>query len=418
MNDRHETNRWRGVIAVALVAAALGLLAENPPLFLLGGVGVAVAAYPLVTPEPAPRLELERRLGETSPSHGDEVEVTVTLRNTGSWPLFDVRFFDGVPDALSVTDGRARRGVVLLPDSEATFSYTVAARRGTHAFEPATVVVRDLSGATEVKLHVNTETEIDCMADEGDVPLRPQTLESVGRILADDGGAGVEFYRTREHQPGDPLNRIDWNHLARTGEATTVDFRREQAATVVVLVDASEAAYRGTGDDPHAVTLGVSAAEQLIVALLEGHNKVGLAGIGRGPCWVAPASGRDHRVRVRETLATHETFRSTPPTESAAVEDQIEAIRSRLGNAIQVIVVSPLTGDDIAGAIRTFDAHGHAATVINPVVTGEETLGERLAEVERRNRVNALRSAGIPTVEWEPDRPLLAALASARRTGP
>lgn len=413
MSGRQSTNRWRGVIAVALVAAGMGLLAENPALFLLGGVGVAFAAYPLLSPAPDPHLELERRLGAVSPRHGETVEVTTTVRNAGSRPLFDVRFLDGVPDALSVTDGRARRGLVLLPGDEASVSYTVTARRGKHAFEPATAVVRDLSGATEVELDVDTESEIDCVADEGDVPLRDRTTTPAGRVLAEDGGTGVEFYRTREYRRGDPLNRVDWNRLARTGEATTVEYRRERAATVVVLVDAGAAAYRGRGGEPHAVTLGVSAAEQVAVALLEGHNTVGLAGVGREPCWVAPAGGRDQRVLLRKTLATHVTFRSTPPAETTAVVGQAERIRSRLGPTTQLVVVSPLADDDIVEAIRAFDAHGHATTVLTPVVTADRTVGQRLAEVERRNRASRLRSAGVTTIEWEPDTPLVAALAAA-----
>ena len=418
MSDVTETNRWRGVIAVALAAGAVGVLASRPSLLLLSIVGVVFATYPRLSPLPGVDLQLDRRVSNPSPAHGERIDVSVTVTNAGARTLPDLRVVDGVPAVLQVVDGSPRRGMALRPGSSATFSYTVEAQRGTHSFEPATVVARDVSGAREVETTVHAELELDCTDDLASVPLRDQTLASTGRITANVGGTGTEFYRTRAYRHGDPMNRVDWNRYARTGALTTVEYREERTATVVLLIDARRVAYRGRADEPHAVAASVSAAEQLLHALLDDRNWVGIAAVGRSSCWFEPGSGAAHADDAVRLLRTHEAFSSRPPVEDADVDHQLAALRERLSRNAQLVILSPLTDDTIAAAARTLEADGHRVTVISSDVTDDETSGRRLAKIERRNRVNDLRSAGIAVFEWTVDEPLAVALAVDGRGDP
>jgi len=409
------TNRWRGVVALALAAAATALVADRPDLLLVAALGVAFAAYPRVSGAPDPDLDVERRLSDASPRPGDEVAVTVTVTNEGGF-LADVRVVDGVPALLSVTGGSPRRGMVLWPGRSVSFTYRVVAKHGRHPFEPATAVVRDVSGTHEVETRLADDTDIDCTTTAADGPLRDQTLDGVGRVVADRGDSGIEFYRTREYRSGDAMSRIDWNRYARTGELTTVEYRTDEAATVVLLVDARRRAYCAAGDDPHAVARSVSAAEQLLASLHRDRNRVGVAAFGREFCWLAPGAGRDHLARARRLLATHPAFASTPPRDGAADHDaQVDRLRGRLPDAAQVVLLSPLTDDAIVETARNLDAHGHHVSVVSPDVTSEESSGQRLAAVERRNRLSALRTAGVPVVEWESTTPFVTALMERPR---
>ncbi|QLG29730.1 DUF58 domain-containing protein (plasmid) [Halorarum halophilum] len=410
-----RTNRWRGVLAFTLAAGALGLIANRASLLVLAGVGVVYAAYPRVTPTPRVELDLERRVSDSAPRQGQPVEVTVTVRNVGDRPLADVRIVDGVPPALAVTDGTPRHGTALRAGEAATFSYEMEAAEGRHLFEPTTVVVRDVSGAREGETTVTDETEIECSAEATSPPLRSQTVDAFGQIPASHGGTGIEFYSTREYQRGDSMRRIDWNRYAKRGELTTVEFREERAASVVVLVDARASAYRGGTDEPHAVSYGVAAAEQLLVASLDERNQVGIAALGRTECWLAPAAGRDHRVRAQTMLATHPAFSSQPPAadEEPPVDAQTTRLRERLPSNAQIVFVSPLCDDDAVAVAREFEAEGHSVSVVSPEVTEGGTTGRRLAAVERENRIRRLRQSDIPVTEWEPSSPLAAALANA-----
>lgn len=418
MSVPHRTRRWRGVVVLTLAAAGVGLLAKRPLLLLVSTLGVVYAMYPRLSSVSEPRLELDRRVSDTNPQAGTPVEVTTTVRNAGDRTLFDLRFVDGVPPALAVTDGSPRLGTALGPGDEASVSYTMSAKRGRHRFEAATALARDLSGDHEVEVAVEAETAVDCTSDLDTAPVGEQTRPLSGQIPADAGASGTEFHQTRSYRRGDPVGRVDWNRYARTGELTTVEFRAEQTASVVVLVDATPAAYRGREGDPHAVVLGVSGAQLLVPTLLDGHNHVGLAGLGREAVWLAPSSGRKHRLRAQELLSTHRTFSSRPPDPDATidVETQAETLLARLGERTQLLVVSPLLDDAIVTAIQRFRATDHDVTVVSPDVTAgvEETdgarAGRRLAAIERASRLSTLRAADVGTIDWPTTEPLAATL--------
>ncbi|WP_435362186.1 DUF58 domain-containing protein [Haloarchaeobius sp. DFWS5] len=415
MSRTRTTRRWRGVVAISLVASAVGVVADRPDVLLLSVLGVVFATYPRLTSAPEPTLDIDRRVSDDDPEHGDLVDVTVTVTNTGSSYLPDVRVVDGVPPMLTVVDGMARRGTSLRPGSSATFEYTVEAKRGKHTFDPATVLSRDLSGAHELETTIAASTEIDCTSGVDTVTARSQTLSRSGQIAANEGGAGIEFHRTREYQRGDPMNRIDWNRYARTGELTTTEFRADQAASIVCLVDARPAAYRALPSEPHAVALCSSAAEQLITAFLGDRNMVGLAAFSDELVWHPPGMGPDHFASVQQMLSTHEAFSSHHSDEDPAMDKLLADLRMRMEKQSQVVLLSPLCDDGIVEAARHLDEYGHRVTIVSPDVTGGDSLGNQLAKVRRTNRLRKLRSAGIPTLEWQSDEPLATALATQQK---
>jgi uncharacterized repeat protein (TIGR01451 family) len=416
-----ETRRWRGIVAVALLVGGVGLLSDRPNLVLVSVVGVAFAVYPRVSPAPpaSPNLEVERRLGDRAPSPGESVEVSVTVRNVGDDALHDCRIVDGVPPALTVTSGSPRYAGPLRSGGEATFEYVVTAEEGKHGFDPATVVVRDVSGASEVTTTVAAETEIDCTVEQGAPPRRQLAVEEAGDLLTDQGGAGIEFHQTREYRRGDSMSRIDWKRFARAGELTTVEYREEKSAAVVLLVDARAPSYRASEDEPHAVVRSVAAAQRLAGALLTDRNRVGVAALGRENCWLAPSAGTDHQTRVMRLLSTHPAFAASPPREGddEPIEDQIARVRRQLSPDTQVTLFTPLCDEGAVTAASTLEAHGHSVTVLSPDATGDGTPGRRLASVERENRIASLRTRGIPVVDWTGDDGLAGAVAKADERG-
>ncbi|MFB6171110.1 MAG: DUF58 domain-containing protein [Haloarculaceae archaeon] len=412
-----QTRRWRGVVAVALFAGAAGLLFKRPTVLLLSVVGITYAAYPRLLSAPTPSLDLERALDPEDPAADEDVTVEVTVHNDGDAVLPDVRIVDGVPPMLSVSDGTPRHAATLRPGESTSFSYAVTAKQGTHQFEPATAIARDVSGGTEVETEVDEGTAIECVTDVPEVPLRRQTRAYPGRI-AGQGGSGVEFYRTREYQRGDAMNRVDWKRFARTGELATTEFREERAASVVLCLDARATGYRAADEDePHGVAYGLAAAEQLLTALAETPNTVGIAGVGERLVWLPPGKGTGHVTRLRRQLVTDSTFSPYPPAEPAtddAWDDQLSDLRDNLGIDTQVVYLSPLLDEFALSAAMTVEAAGNAITVVSPDVTAGETAGGKLAVVERRNRLHALRESGVRIVDWDPDEPLGTALAHAQ----
>ena len=417
-----RTRRWRGIVAVALFVGGVGVVAARPLVLLLGVVGAAFAAYPHLTGTPEVSLDIDRRFSEDSPDDGDEVTVTVRVQNTGGGTLTDLRLVDGVPPMLEVTDGSPRHAAVLRPGSTTEFDYTVEAERGRHRFEPATVIARDVAGTREVETTVDTETELACTGEVPEVPLRKQTERHSGRLITDEGGSGIEFHQTREYRHGDPMSRIDWKRHAKTGELTTIEFREERTASVVLLIDASAEAYRARhADEQNAVAYSLAGAEQMLSALSNTRNFVGVAGVGREFAWLAPGTGPEHDDAAKTLLATSPTFSTVPPSENVTNDDgdderdedrdggewdlqsQHAELQRRLGSNAQVVLLSPLTDPDVVSMALGLEANGTRVTVVSPDVTNDETLGGRLAATERDNRIRSLRESGTPVVDWDPE---------------
>jgi uncharacterized protein (DUF58 family) len=413
---RRETHRWYGVAAVAFVAAGVGAIVSQPGLLLASVVGVAFAAYARSSSAPVVELRVERSLDIADPRPDDPVEVTVRVTNEGA-TLPDLRLVDGVPDALAVTAGSPRLGTALRPGRTATVRYTVEARRGHHAFDPMTVVARDASGAVERETTVSVETTFTCVPPLDPtpvaVPLRPQTTQYTGPVPTDVGGSGVEFFATREYRPGDAMGRVDWNRVARTGELSTVEYRIERSATVVLVVDARHEAYVGGAD--HAVERSLDAARTLASSLLDAGHRVGVTAIGAEDCWLAPTTGETHARTVERLLGIHPALPPTPPDEVLVVARRVRDLQRRLPASAQLIVCSPLADDYIASLVGRLDAHGNSVTVVSPDPTAGDTPGRRLARVERHARLGRLRGARMPVADWAPDQPLGAAIRSLWR---
>ncbi|WP_290816197.1 DUF58 domain-containing protein [Halovivax sp.] len=428
-----ETNHWNGIGVVALAALGLGAIAESPGLLLAGAVGVGYAGFARSITATAPDLGLERTVDVEQPEPGEEVEVTVTVTNEGDGILWDLRFVDGVPGGLTVVDGSPRVGTVLRPGESATVEYTLVAEPGEHAFDPGLAIVGDLSRSTEREFLVPCETPIRCdptaRPTDATVPLRPSSSTFAGRLTTGDGGAGTTFHSVREYRRGDPMNRIDWNRHARTGELATIDFHEERAARVLLLVDARREAYVAPGDGvPHAVDRSTTAAGRLATTLLDAGDAVGLAAIGTSDrregsddpadaCWLPPSSGPDHRLRLRELLRAHPQLSSAMPPPSGRWVAQVSRIRRRLSAETHVVLFTPLT--DVVGTIvaRRLASRGHPVVVVSPDPTADRTAGQVIARVCRRIRRHDLQSMGIPVVDWPAREPIDETLLRLDRRG-
>jgi uncharacterized protein (DUF58 family) len=412
----HPTGRWRGVSVVALVGVGVGLLVGEPAVLLAGVLGVGFAAYARSSALQPGSISVDRSLGTDRPEPGENVEVTVAVTNETNRPLADLRLVDGVPEALAVADGSPRLGTALRVGESTTFSYTVTARRGVHTFGPTLLVARDLPGTTEQERLLTAETTLTCVPPlrplTEPVPLRERATRYVGRVETPSGGEGVEFYATRDYRRGDALNRIDWNRRARTGTLTTVEFREERSATVLLAVDARAGAYVSPEPyAPHAVDRSVEAAGRLFATLVDSGDRVGLTVLSPEECWLAPGSGVDHRVEARELLATHPALSPLPGDRHVAPTRWLRQLRKRLPSATQVVLLTPLHDDHGSLIARRFEEYGYPVTVLSPDPTADRTASHRLSRVSRAIRMSTLRSAGVRVIDWPSDRTVDEALA-------
>ena len=413
------TGHWRGASAAGLGALALAALLRTPGLVLVAAVLLGVGGYARLGTAPQATLAVERSFSDIDPRPGDHVTVTVTVENAGDRLLPDLRVVDAVPADLRVVDGSPGHATALRPGERATVEYDVLAVYGDHAFDELYTVTYDASGHRE-----RTGTASDGAATltceptpvQESVPLHPQTSGVVGRVPTDVGGSGHEFHSVREYRRGDPLRRVDWNRVARTGDLATLQFREEHAATVVILVDTRAAAFQApTRDALSAVDRSLAGATQVFESLLADGDRVGLANVGLDWSWVPPSAGSDHRERVRQTLQSDPNFGGTKHDIRFAVDRYVQRLRRRLPSDAQLILFSPLLDEESAETARRLHAHGHSVTAFSPDPTNTDSLGASVARIERRLALETLRESGIPVVDWGHEEALPVAVERAAR---
>ena len=412
------TYRWHGVSALALFCGALGMLFSRPAILLSSVVGLVFAAYARIETVPEVDLDIERGVSNAEPAPGDSVEIEVTISNNGPF-VSDLRVIDDVPPGLEVTDSSPRIGTALQRGDRVSFTYETLARRGVHRFESLTVVARNLSGTIERTESIGCGTVLTCtppLVAADDIPLQALTTQYVGRVETNSGGEGIEFYATREYRFGDSLSRVDWNRYARTGSLSTVQFREERAANVVLLIDTRTSAFVAADHaDVHAVEYELDAAGQIGAALLNAGDQTGIAALGPEACYVSPRGGRDHRARLRDVLASHPAFAPTPSSKRFYPRTWLRQFRKRISGATQIIVLSPLCDDQAVALLRRLHAHEYAVTVISPDMTTEATASERLSRTLRTTRLERARSVGLRVVDWNLEQPLSVAITHADR---
>ncbi|SDK62158.1 DUF58 domain-containing protein [Natronorubrum texcoconense] len=401
---QRRTGHWDGVSVIALIGIVLGVLYQQPTIILAGGIGVGFAAYGQLSDVPELEVTVDRVVSEPRPEPGDDVGVTVTIRNDGNRRIRDLRVIDGVPPELTVTSGSPRMGTTLGRGETVSLQYTISARRGRYQFDPALLLVRTITGATETEHRVSAESEpaITCLPTIESLPSSTRLLQNrgsqqVGQLSTNKPSAGVEFHSVREFHPSDPVTRIDWNRYARDRELATVSFHEDRSAVVIVAIDARTDAYcaPATSEREHAVDRSVSDAATVFGSLLSEGHSVGLASIGQDPLWLAPNRGTAHLNRGQSLLGTAAAIGPQPPESEGYDLDRFTLAPS----SAQILLFTPLCDDGSVEIVHTLRSRGVTVTIVSPDPTITDSPERALARVERRLRIQALRSTAISVVD-------------------
>jgi|APHM01.1.fsa_nt_gi conserved repeat domain len=447
-HSRERRQPWSIGLVATLVLVALGLLYANTTLLAAATVPLVYLVYGTVSTLPAePSVAVKRTLDPQVMAPGDHVSVTLAVTNTSDRLLTDLRLIDIVPEPLPVTSGSPRLGRSLRPGETATTTYVVVAKSGEFAFGPPAVRLRSLADSATLNMEVPAagDTRLTAATAVAEPPRQPTALPRDGQQSADDSGTGREFYATRPYQPGDPIRRINWRQFAKTGSLTTVQYRQEQAAETVVLVDCSPLGLAAPRPgQPTATELTGYAAERLH-AVLQDAGVVTVVAAARADTQVPPEliatdglswidstdkRGRTAADRLLRSLQGEASGRAEPlallppgidlgaktdigdrhhDTDAATEPTPIQSILTRLSSNAQVIVCTPLLDDWPVDLVTALQTRAYSTVVITPdatTTTPTPTPGQRLAGVHRQLRLDAIDRRGGRTVDWSPDRPI------------
>jgi hypothetical protein len=452
--SRTSVPRWSVGLLATLALAAVGLLYANATLFAATLVPLSYVLYGAVSELPEDRrLSVDRSVSSATPASGTPVEVRLTVENDSESVLPDVRLVDGVPDELVVTEGTPRLCTSLSPGEKRTLSYSVTARRGTYTFGKPVVRLRSLAGSDRETTEIDAtgDDELVCLSPLETGPRQRRTTPHTGTVTTDSGGSGLEFHSTRQYRQGDPVNRIDWHHVAKTREFITVQYREQKTSRTVLVVDARPI-NRVTPRPgyPTAVDRSVYAAERLSDVLTEAGIETTVAAVGltatdpeyvdldpAGIVWGGPNRGATPEVVFEAiTRATErvEQQPSTPPRIGLSSRSwggtAPEAGRRPDGSAspartdggdrttrlveeippdARVIVCSPLVDNWPLALCRAL-AGEHDLEVVSPDPVGDDSPGQRVTGIQRRLRLRELQRVDAATVDWPVEQPFETAL--------
>lgn len=470
--SNQQVRRWSVGLLVTLALTAIGLLYANAALLAATLIPLTYVLYGTVSGLPADRtLAVERTIGAATPEPGAAVEVTLTVENESDNVLPDVRVIDGVPDELAVTAGTPRLCASLSPGEARTISYNVVAQRGTYAFEKPVARLRSLAGSEQLtsELDVSGADELVCVSALGTGPRQTRTMPQAGIVTTDSGGSGLEFHSTRQYRQGDPVNRIDWHHVAKTGEFITVQYREQKTSRTVLILD-TRPVNRVTPRSgyPTAADRSIYAAERLYDVLTEAGVETTVAAVGledstddrieldpTGIAWAGPdrrtatpgavfeaaTHARDQaeqqplippRIGLDSPLAwaggSAATGRGAPAAQTDGGEqseglrasselcsdggDETLRLLAEIPADARVILCSPLVDNWPVECAHSL-AGNHELVVVSPDPVGGDQPGQRIMDLHRQLRLRELQRLDASTVNWGVEQPFETALRDA-----
>lgn len=278
-----------------------------------------------------------------------------------------------------------------------------------------TVVSRDRLGMTEVVQHVLITTPIRVHPPtERLVGLAPlaQPRQITGDHRSRRRGSGTELAEIRPFRRGDPLRAVHPQLSARRGEPMVAERHVEEAADVIVYVDA----IQDIGDENDStLRWTVTACMALAQRHLRSMDRVGIVGRSTGVRWLEPSVGRRARHTIVDTLLATTTAPIAGLYQSTTLLD-IPA------NAT-VVAISPLLSQVVIDDLVQLRRRGHDVVVIRPdKLPPSDVSGTamRIFRVENEITRRRLADVGILVVPWDPStalEPVIRRLASSGLRG-
>ncbi|HED03629.1 MAG TPA: DUF58 domain-containing protein [Candidatus Fraserbacteria bacterium] len=420
-----RTGRWWLLVSLALLLVLSGLALRSGHLIALALpllIVLAAGIYQGLDTRQL-RLEVHRSLSRSQLPAGQPASVGLEVLNTGT-DLDSVRLRDLTPLGLTVTSGETEHRGALAQTQRCRWEYTVQAERGLFEFGALRVQVQDWLGLTQLELDLPAPGRLAVLPRSvvlDPIAIRPRrTRVYAGTVKARESGAGIEFFGTREYQPGDELRWINWKASARyqaLGQAKLISnaFEQERASDVGIVLDARQASYLRDGQG--LFEAAIVAAASVASSLLESGNRVALLIYGDFLSWTMPGYGARQQQKILQALTAARPGKS-------AVFAELDNLPVRLFPAgSQIVILSPLLPDD-PPFIEHLRARGYQVLLISPdpisfelprleLRLPEVQLALRIARLEREATLTRLRRAGVRVANWEIERPLRAALRTA-----
>jgi uncharacterized protein (DUF58 family) len=382
------------ILTTVLFLAAAGTVANGWQMFFMAAIVLALPVASLAVGWLALRGLHARRELPSPAWAGDVVPFRLAVLAEGKWPRLFLQADEALPRWLKRAD--ARPVTFDLPASgETRVEYDVELlKRGVYSLSTLSLSSLDPLGLFRFRKSITAPGELVVYPVPEDVAgFDLSGAERFGNRdlpYASARGSGIDLDGVREYTPGDPLRRMHWKTVARTGELHVIEFEEARALSVVIALDTFRGGDAGQAPDSsfeYLVRLAASVAQSSVrsgaTVRLVCADSTGLDGIA--------GRGTEHLLSVYAALARVE------PTSEERLSNRLSA---RLGVLTAGTTLVVLTGDPdarLADAVASYAVAGLRIHVVlaDPCSWAGETRARREQREEflvALNRVGAVVS--------------------------
>ncbi len=343
------------IVTTAVFLAAAGTVANGWQLYFMAGI---VLSLPLASAAIA-RLSLMNLVVErVLPPHawvGEDIPITLRIRARDSWPRIGMQVRETVGDYLENVDEHPSV-FDIPPRATAEAQYHVkAAKRGVYNLEALEIGAHDPLGLFVLELSQPAYQQLEVLPVPEPLPyveamgFDQQQYHDVPYAVV--RGSGMDPHGVRQYMPGDPLRRMHWKTVARTGEFHVIEFEEPRAVSVTIVLDCFEGGNHGTGPTSSFELLVRTAASLADMAIRQG-SEVCL--ICTDPTGVAeePGRGQQHLLAMLSSLAR------VQPAARTRIGSSLEHVRRQVMPGSTVFVLTGDTDEELVEAVHLLRAQG------------------------------------------------------------
>jgi uncharacterized protein (DUF58 family) len=244
---------------------------------------------------------------------GEEVQVKLTISNSGWLPVPWVRIHEGLPVELSGPDS-FQRVISLGPREEKSFIYNVdARRRGYYPIGPIYFSTSDILGLSTSELrregeleHLTVYPKIVPLSNVNFPSQSPMGTLRHHRPIFEDP---TRILGKRDYYAGDSLRRVDWKATAVTGKLQVKLYEPSIALETMIFLNLHKEDYHYRMRIA-STELAIIIASSLANWLVRKQQKVGLVVNGNDPLsaegnpqFIPVRSGQGHLMQILDILA-------------------------------------------------------------------------------------------------------------------
>jgi uncharacterized protein (DUF58 family) len=317
-------------------------------------------------------LHYDRKLSESRAFLGENIELTLEVRNRKFLPLTWLEVMDVFPPQLSM------EGAEVIPNKSSNLGdfrtfwtpgpfqglrrrFTIhCTERGYHTYGPATVSTGDGFGFFTRKavapdrnhlivyprLYSVAELRLPAKNPFGQKGARDRLFEDPLRTM------GI-----REWQPADGLRRVHWKATARNQRMLSRLYEPSEEPQMLVFLNVTTLPRHWQGSIPELTERVISVAASLSAMCVEERVPVGLVSNGMlpgsdQPLRLLPGRSPNQLVRILESLAGVTPFASLP------IEEMVLRESPKLPWGSTLLVVTAIAHDELLAALLELDQAG------------------------------------------------------------